>query len=127
MPLESMVLAELISTPLGMFHHKESLKVPRWIADTIGKVLTMPGFHAVHHSRHLPHTNSNFGITLCLWDYIFGTAGLTRPVEGMSRGLNDHHDLGFFALFFGPFLPGFLQQSAAVRAVADVPVLSGTK
>jgi len=106
-PLTSLALAEVISTAAGLFHHKASLRVPRWITNTIGRVVTMPGFHAVHHSSDLPYTDSNYSITLCFWDSLFGTVIVREPLPGMHPGLDDLRDPHLGTLIVGPLLPSF--------------------
>jgi fatty acid hydroxylase family protein len=36
-------------------------------------LLVTPQSHRVHHSRDLAHLNHNYGATLSIWDYLFGT------------------------------------------------------
>ncbi len=51
-----------------------NLALPRWLARPMAWVVVTPEFHAVHHHRDLPWTDSNYGGVLTLWDRIFGTA-----------------------------------------------------
>jgi sterol desaturase/sphingolipid hydroxylase (fatty acid hydroxylase superfamily) len=106
-PLASLAVAEVISTAAGLFHHKASLRVPRWITNTIGRVVTMPGFHAVHHSSDLPYTDSNYSITLCFWDSLLGTCIVREPLPGMRPGLDDRRDPNLATLVVAPLLPSF--------------------
>lgn len=38
------------------------------------RLIVSPTFHAVHHSTEREHHDRNFGITLSVWDFLFGTA-----------------------------------------------------
>ncbi len=40
----------------------------------LGNIFVTPHFHAFHHSIDPAHYNHNFGATLSVWDYCFGTA-----------------------------------------------------
>jgi hypothetical protein len=115
-PLASLAVAELISTAAGLFHHKASLRVPRWITSTLGRVVTMPGFDAVHHSRYQPYTDSNYSITLCFWDALLGTRSVREPLPGMRPGLDDVRDPNLATLVVGPLLPSFDVHAAGYSA-----------
>jgi sterol desaturase/sphingolipid hydroxylase (fatty acid hydroxylase superfamily) len=69
------------------------------------RILLSPAHHQLHHSRDLRHHNSNFGSTLALFDWLFGT--LTIPERERPRlafgvaGIADPH--GFKATMLRPF------------------------
>jgi len=46
----------------------------RWNPGPLGKILVTPHFHALHHSVDPAHHDRNFGVTLSIWDRLFGTA-----------------------------------------------------
>jgi sterol desaturase/sphingolipid hydroxylase (fatty acid hydroxylase superfamily) len=72
-------------------------------------IFNNPVMHLWHHVYHLPegHPNGiNYGISLSLWDYIFGTASIPNPEDGQIK-------LGFPGVeefpqkFGGQFVHGF--------------------
>lgn len=44
-----------------------------WRSNWLERVLVTPRYHHIHHSENLAYANSNFGVTLSIWDRIFGT------------------------------------------------------
>lgn len=53
------------------------------------KLFNSPEMHIWHHSYHLPeerHTGVNFGLTLAIWDYIFGTAYIPHNGKDIKLG-----------------------------------------
>ncbi len=51
-------------------------------------IFNNPVMHLWHHVYHLPegHPNGiNYGISLSLWDYIFGTASIPNPEDGKIK------------------------------------------
>ena len=53
------------------------------------KLFNSPEMHIWHHSYHLPkdrHTGVNFGLTLAIWDYLFGTAYIPNDGRDIQLG-----------------------------------------
>jgi sterol desaturase/sphingolipid hydroxylase (fatty acid hydroxylase superfamily) len=46
-----------------------------WIAfrGALGRVILSPAHHQLHHSQNPAHFNANFGASLAIWDWMFGT------------------------------------------------------
>lgn len=77
--LVSQIVTVLISTGIGFF-----------ILSPIMKYLfNSPEMHIWHHSYHLPEdrqTGVNFGLTLAIWDYIFGTNYIPHDGRDIKLG-----------------------------------------
>jgi sterol desaturase/sphingolipid hydroxylase (fatty acid hydroxylase superfamily) len=62
--------------------------------------------HIWHHAKHLPagSTGINFGITLSVWDYIFGTASIPYDGRDIPLGFEevDTYPHGFFSQMAQP-------------------------
>lgn len=58
---------------LVAFNHSNTL-LPEWLDRILRPVIATPNFHRVHHFSDQPHTDSNFGTTLSIYDHLFGTA-----------------------------------------------------
>jgi sterol desaturase/sphingolipid hydroxylase (fatty acid hydroxylase superfamily) len=57
----------------------------RWDWGPLRYVINSPRFHAWHHAVELHGRNGqNFGVTLALWDWIFGTAYWPGPAEAAA-------------------------------------------
>lgn len=54
-------------------------------------VLNNPVMHLWHHSKEIPKEKSgvNFGISLSVWDYLFGTAYLPKVDENIPLGFDE--------------------------------------
>lgn len=70
-------------------------------------ILNSPQMHIWHHSKNLPagRTGVNFGLTLSIWDYLFGSAWLPKDGRDIELGFDgvDEYPHGFFAQMFRPF------------------------
>ncbi len=54
----------------------------------LGWLVTSPQFHRVHHSAEPEHIDKNFGVHFSIYDYLFGTACLSRKVYPQT-GIED--------------------------------------
>lgn len=66
-----------------------------------------PEMHIWHHAEHLPadrHTGVNFGISLAVWDYLFGTA--YQPHNGRDIALGFEKVDAFPQTFWGQIMHG---------------------
>ena len=53
-------------------------------------ILNSPTMHIWHHAKTLPvATGVNFGISLSLWDYLFGTAYLPKSGRDIELGFDE--------------------------------------
>ncbi len=60
----------------------------RWL----GKVLVSPAFHGLHHSCDKRQTDSNYGNTFAVWDWLLGTATDPAVEQPGEIGLGSAHD-----------------------------------
>jgi sterol desaturase/sphingolipid hydroxylase (fatty acid hydroxylase superfamily) len=60
----------------------------------ISAVLLSPHYHQLHHSIARHHWDRNFGLTLSIWDRLFGTLVVPEPDEDFVFGLtgNEHDE-----------------------------------
>jgi sterol desaturase/sphingolipid hydroxylase (fatty acid hydroxylase superfamily) len=75
-----------------MFHHSNlelSERTERWM----GKIVTTPCRHGVHHSVIESEMDSNWSSGLTLWDWIHGTLHQADPRRAITIGTFDHQDL----------------------------------
>jgi sterol desaturase/sphingolipid hydroxylase (fatty acid hydroxylase superfamily) len=106
-PLESIVIADGVAFVHGYLQHVD-FKVPLWVDRTLGKIFCTPSFHRVHHARYLPYTDSNYGVVFSIFDRLFGTVSVPRPLPGMTFGLDDHGEFGLLESLVGPFTSWYL-------------------
>ena len=66
-------------------HSHIPMRYPGWLEH----VLISPAQHQVHHSIDPRHFNRNYGDTLALWDWMFGTLYIAQPGEKIRFGLGD--------------------------------------
>ncbi|MCA9535644.1 MAG: sterol desaturase family protein [Myxococcales bacterium] len=102
---EALFALAVFNTVIGHFNHA-NLRLP---IGPLGYVLNNPAMHAWHHVHpSAGPVNKNFGITLSLWDWLFGTAYV--PAEPPAR-------LGFEGIeTFPETFPGQLLYPLPVEA-----------
>lgn len=115
----------------GLFHHG-NLRLPPWLERSIGRFVVTPAFHRPHHHRHRPHTDTNFGFVLSVWDRWFNTKGVegSESVPGFSPGLDEHPAMGLRELLARPFhglLPARRRDAARLPQPDEAPRLGTGK
>jgi sterol desaturase/sphingolipid hydroxylase (fatty acid hydroxylase superfamily) len=71
-------------------------------------ILNNPKMHIWHHAKDLPEKHkfgANFGITLSVWDYLFGTNHIPFSGQHIKLGFDgdEHFPKGFFRQLIFPF------------------------
>lgn len=66
--------------------------------------------HLWHHAKELPNeekyrNGANFGLTLSLWDYVFGTAYTAEPPADLELGFE--HSQSYPTNFWGQLVQPF--------------------
>jgi len=85
-PIWLVMLYQSMSALLSQFNHS-NLKLPSWVAATVGKLIVTPEMHRVHHHESLPYTDANYGNIFSIWDRLFGTFA-ELPEEEIRYGLD---------------------------------------
>ncbi len=66
-----------------------------------------PQMHIWHHAKHLPEgvKSVNYGLTLSVWDWLFGTAYMPTSGRDIPLGFDDveHYPHGFLRQMIAPF------------------------
>lgn len=83
LPLEAIVLANLIRSWWGHFIHAD---VP-WTLGPLGAALISPAAHRLHHIRDEALMGANYGNTVTLWDRMFGTYRDPAPYLDCETGI----------------------------------------
>jgi sterol desaturase/sphingolipid hydroxylase (fatty acid hydroxylase superfamily) len=85
--LQDFFLVHIFSLAVGHFNHA-NLNIT-W--GPLRYVLNSPNMHIWHHARNLPkdRIGVNYGITLSIWDYLFGSAFLPRTGRDEALGFED--------------------------------------
>jgi len=102
--LTDFFVIHILTLAVGHFNHS-NIKVKLGI---LKYVFNNPQMHIWHHSYQMIEQRkygANFGLTLSLWDYLFGTAYI--PVEGQDIRLGFPGDEGFPKSFVKQNLHGF--------------------
>ena len=74
MPLAYYLLYRLVTVFFTYWTHA-NVRLPGWLERPLSYVFVTPHMHKVHHHHTLPHTDTNFGNMLSVWDRLFGTLG----------------------------------------------------
>ncbi|WP_107496182.1 sterol desaturase family protein [Thalassobius sp. I31.1] len=80
------VLFVLANIAMSNFHHTHL-----WISfgPVLEHILISPAQHQIHHSTAPKHYNKNYGHTLAIWDWMFGTLYVIRGIEDVTFGVED--------------------------------------
>ena len=72
MPLAFYLVYRLVSVFFTYWTHA-NVRLPAKLDRALGYLFVTPHMHKVHHHHTLPHTDTNFGNMLSVWDRLFGT------------------------------------------------------
>jgi sterol desaturase/sphingolipid hydroxylase (fatty acid hydroxylase superfamily) len=85
-PLDAIILYDVIQLPVIAFHHANIALQP-----TVDKILRLvivtPFMHKVHHSRERNETDSNYSSILSIWDRVFGSYVEREEYTSIGFGL----------------------------------------
>lgn len=84
---------EVLDVAVTLFSHA-AVRLPGWVERPLRYLVVTPGLHRVHHSSHLPETNSNYSAVFPLWDLLLGTFRTLPPdlLEARRLGLEEVRD-----------------------------------
>ena len=100
--IQEFLLVHLFALAIGHFNHS-NIFVP---LGPLKYVFNNPQMHIWHHAKHMPRSyGANFGISLSVWDYLFGTNYI--PKDGKDEPLGFENVEKFPSSFKEQFLYGF--------------------
>ncbi len=83
--IDDFFVVHVFALAVGHFNHS-NFRLP---LGPLKYVLNNPQMHIWHHAKQLPEDRPygmNFGLTLSLWDYLFGTASIPRDGRDIELG-----------------------------------------
>jgi sterol desaturase/sphingolipid hydroxylase (fatty acid hydroxylase superfamily) len=84
--IQEFLLVHLFALAIGHFNHS-NIRVP---LGPFKYIFNNPQMHIWHHAKHIPSkTGVNFGISLSMWDYIFGTNYIPKDGRDEKLGFDD--------------------------------------
>jgi len=102
--LDDFFLAHVVALAIGHLNHA-NLRLP---IGPLRYVFNTPQMHIWHHARVVPGGHRygvNYGLSLSLWDYLFGTACIPSDGRNVELGFDDVER--FPATFVGQITHGF--------------------
>jgi sterol desaturase/sphingolipid hydroxylase (fatty acid hydroxylase superfamily) len=77
------------------------------IRGPLARIFQSPAHHQIHHSTSKRHVDKNFGLSLAIWDWMFGTLYIPEAEKedfklGIGKESAEYHSVG--ALLFLPFI-----------------------
>lgn len=101
--IQDFILVHLFTIAIGHLNHA-NVHLP---LGPLKYLLNNPQMHIWHHAKELPAGSYgiNYGISLSLWDYLFGTAWMPRDGRDIPLGFEgvDQYPHGFFSQLLKPF------------------------
>jgi sterol desaturase/sphingolipid hydroxylase (fatty acid hydroxylase superfamily) len=79
------------------------------------RILISPAQHQIHHSDDPAHYNRNYGSSLALWDWLFGTLYVIGGEEDLAFGLSGAEDEALMTQRLWPVLIDPIRRMAARR------------
>ena len=91
----------LANAGLAALHHSHV-----WLSygPLLEHVFISPAQHQIHHSADPAHYDRNFGNSLALWDWMFGTLYVIRGREELTLGLSGEAEQALMRQRLGPML-----------------------
>lgn len=84
--IQEFLIVHLFGLAIGHFNHS-NIKVP---LGPFKYLFNNPQMHIWHHAKEIPvKTGVNFGISLSIWDYIFGTHYIPKDGKDVPLGFDD--------------------------------------
>jgi sterol desaturase/sphingolipid hydroxylase (fatty acid hydroxylase superfamily) len=83
--IEQFFIIHMFSVFVGHLNHANL----DWSYGKLGFIFNNPRMHIWHHAKELPRQHKygmNFGLTLSIWDYIFGTAYVPKSGKDLEIG-----------------------------------------
>jgi sterol desaturase/sphingolipid hydroxylase (fatty acid hydroxylase superfamily) len=105
-PVYAVMIAQTIFVLFTQFTHA-NIRLPNKLDKIISFILVSPNMHKVHHHWQQPYTDSNYGLTLSIWDRLFGTYQELDPSEiryGLDRYYPNEEDENLGMLMKTPFV-----------------------
>ncbi len=101
--IQDFILVHLFTLTIGHLNHA-NIYLP---LGPLQYLLNSPQMHIWHHSKELPKGSYgvNYGITLSVWDYLFGSVWMPRNGRDIPLGFDDveRYPHGFWGQLVKPF------------------------
>jgi sterol desaturase/sphingolipid hydroxylase (fatty acid hydroxylase superfamily) len=88
-PLEAIILYDVVQLPVIAFHHA-NLALPLRVDKLLCFIIVTPFMHKVHHSRERQETDSNYSSILSLWDRLFSSFVERLEYSSIRLGLSGY-------------------------------------
>ena len=100
-----LIIKQFIQSFSNLVSHSK-IVFPRKVNNIVSLIFVTPNTHRVHHHFELPHTDSNFGDTLAIWDRLFSTFSNLNQSNikcGLDTHMDSNENLDFKNLLARPF------------------------
>ena len=102
--IQEFFFVHMISVLIGHLNHANL----GWDYGPFRYLINSPKMHIWHHAKHLPNDRTrgvNFGLSLSVWDYIFGTAYIPTHDKDLELGFDgdETYPKDFFGQIIKPF------------------------
>lgn len=101
--IQDFIIIHLFTLTIGHLNHA-NIYLP---IGFLSYIFNTPQVHIWHHAKYLPKNKSgvNFGQTLIIWDYLFGTIWLPSEGRDIPLGFEDveEYPKNFFGQVYKPF------------------------
>jgi sterol desaturase/sphingolipid hydroxylase (fatty acid hydroxylase superfamily) len=85
-PVEAVVAFEVVFTVANLVEHGD-IALPGALERALGRACVTPALHRLHHTKHGPERDRNFGTVFSVWDRLLGTWAAADPSVRVETGL----------------------------------------
>ena len=85
-------------------HSHISIRYWKWVEH----IFISPAQHQLHHSLAEEHHDKNFGASLAIWDWIFGSLHYSEDIDDLTLGVEDGFGNSLKSLYLKPIIEIFL-------------------
>lgn len=114
--LQEFFLVHIVALSIGHFNHSNI----RFSLGPFKYIFNNPQMHTWHHAKHWPERyryGVNFGVSLSVWDFLFGTAFMTPDPENVKLGIIDEEE--FPKSFWRQSIYGFKARKKSKNAIRE--------
>src|SRR5690554_95531 len=114
--IQDFFLVHIFATAIGHFNHS-NIRLP---LGPFRYLLNNPQMHIWHHAKQMPRQyGANFGISLSVWDYLFGTAYVPADGRDIALGFEEveHYPKSFMEQQWYPFREDKTSGTAGLKSV----------
>jgi len=115
------ILKQFIQSSSNLISHTK-MKLPTKVNSIVSLFFVTPNTHHIHHHFELPHTDSNYGDVLTIWDHLFSTFSKlenSKIIYGIDTNMDKLENKDFKNLIQRPFKNTVNSKNKVIKLNSD--------